>query len=162
MGHGPMSRAAAPAALIVLFGVLAGCGGSVADADLPDPTRTATAPPSPFCAAAEANLQAIRPLSGFVAQGRVPPEELDETVGAVRRAGADMLLAAPDEIRPDVERTVRAVDLQLDVLLANGGDAAALRNAQLTNQLDSPEYTESGERVRAYVERTCTAVATRR
>ena len=57
---------------------------------------------------------------------------------------------------------MRAVDLQLDVLLANGGDTAALRNVQLTNQLDSPEYTEAGERVRAYVERTCTAVATRR
>jgi hypothetical protein len=162
MGLGPISRVAKPAALVVLVGAIVGCGSSVADADAPDPSRAAAAPPSPFCTAAEANLQAIRPLSGFLAQGRVPPEELNDTAGAVRRAGAEMVLAAPEEIRFDVERTVQAVDLQLDALVANGGDAAALRDADLTNRLNSPEFTGAGERVRAYVERTCTVGSARR
>jgi hypothetical protein len=158
---GPVPRAGSPAALVVALvlacGALLGCGSSVADADSPDPTRRAPAPPSPFCAAAQANLQAIRPLNGLVAQGRVPPEQLNDTVAAVRRAGQDMLLAAPGEIREDVERTVRAVDLQLDVLVENGGDQAALtRDTELANRLDSPEFAGAGERVRAYVERNCT------
>jgi hypothetical protein len=156
MGHGLVSGAVALAALVVLVG----CGSSVADADARDPTRRAPAAGSPFCAAAQSNLQAIRPLNGLLAQGRVPPDELTDAVGAVRRAGADMVLAAPEEIRVDVERTVQALDLQLDALLANGGDQSALaRDTELTNRLNSPEFAGAGERVRAYVERTCTAVS---
>jgi hypothetical protein len=156
---GPISRVGALAALVVL----AGCGSSVADADSSDRTRTTTAPPSPFCAAAQSNLQAIRPLNGLVARGRVPADELADTVTAVRRAGADMVRTAPDDIRVDVERTVRALDLQLDVLLASGGDASALTgNSELVTRLNSPEFAEAGDRVRAYVERTCTAGASTR
>ena len=150
------SRAGALIALVAVGGLLAGCGGSVADADAPDRTRATVAPPSPFCQAAQANLQAIRPLNGLVAQGRVPPDELADTVAAVRRAGQDMLLAAPPDIRADVERTVLALDLQLDVLVASGGDASALsRDTRLAERLNSPEFTGAGERVRASVERTC-------
>jgi hypothetical protein len=151
-------RAGTPVALVVAVGaLLMGCGSSVADADSADPTRRAPAPPSPFCAAAQANLEAIRPLNGLVAQGRVPPDQLADTVAAVRRAGQDMVLAAPDDIRTDVERTVQAVDLQLDVLLRSGGDQTALtRDTALVNRLNSPEFAGAGERVRAYVERNCT------
>ena len=153
---GLISRVSALVALVVVGGLLAGCGGSVADTDARDPRRTTVAPPSPFCEAAQANLQAIRPLNGLVAQGRVPPDQLADTVAAVRRAGQDMVLAAPQDIRPDVERTVQALDLQLDVLLANGGDATALnRDTRLAERLRSPEFAGAGERVRAYVERTC-------
>jgi hypothetical protein len=156
----PTTRICALAALVVLTG----CGSSVADADSPDPRRTtAAAPTSPFCAAAQANLQAIRPLNGLVARGQVPPDELADTVATVRRAGADMTLTAPNDIRDDVERTVQALDLQLDALVASGGDASALtRDPQLTARLNSPEFAGAGERVRAYVERTCTAGATTR
>jgi hypothetical protein len=157
---GLISRAGASAALVVTFGgVLLGCGGSsVADADAPDPTRRAPAPQSPFCAAAQANLEAIRPLNGLVAQGPVPREQLVSTVAAVRRAGQDMVFAAPEDIRTDVERTVQALGLQLDVLVANGGDQSALsRDSELVNRLNSPEFAGAGERVRAYVERNCTA-----
>lgn len=154
---GLITHAGSLVALVVAVGgVLVGCGGSVADTDTPDPTRTVTAPPNPFCEAAQANLQAIRPLNGLVAQGRVPPDQLADTVASVRRAGQDMALTAPQDIRPDVERTVRALDLQLDVLLASGGDASALsRDTQLNDRLSSPEFAGAGERVRAYVERTC-------
>jgi hypothetical protein len=161
---GLISRAGASAALVVTIGgALLGCGGSsVADADAPDPTRrAASAPPNPFCAAAQANLEAIRPLNGLVAQGQVPRDQLASTVAAVRRAGQDMVFAAPDDIRTDVERTVQALDMQLDVLVANGGDQSALsRDTELVNRLNSPEFTGAGERVRAYVERNCTAGAT--
>jgi hypothetical protein len=160
---GLISRAGASAALaLVTAVVLLGCGGgSVADADAPDPTRRAPAPPSPFCAAAQANLEAIRPLNGLVAQGQVPPDQLARTVAAVRRAGQDMVFAAPDDIRGDVERTVQALNMQLDVLVASGGDQAALtRDTELVNRLNSPEFAGAGERVRAYVERNCTTGAT--
>ncbi len=165
---GLISRAGAPAAIVVALvtmgGTLLGCGGSVADADDPDPTRRAPSPPSPFCAAAQANLEAIRPLNGLVAQGQVPPDQLASTVAAVRRAGQDMVFAAPDDIRGDVERTVQALNMQLDVLVASGGDQAALtRDTELVNRLNSPEFAGAGERVRAYVERNCTgATSTRR
>jgi hypothetical protein len=158
---GLMSRAGASAALVVTVGgVLAGCGGSVADSDGADPTRRAPAPANPFCAAAQANLEAIRPLNGLVAQGQVPRDELVNTVAAVRRAGQDMVYTAPADIRPDVERTVQALEMQLDVLVANGGDQTALsRDTDLVNRLRSPEFAGAGERVRAYVERNCTAGA---
>jgi len=161
---GLISRAGASAALVVTIGgALLGCGGSsVADADGPDPTRRAApVPPNPFCAAAQANLEAIRPLNGLVAQGQVPRDQLTNTVAAVRRAGQDMVFAAPDDIRSDVELTVQALDMQLDVLVENGGDQSALsRDTDLVNRLNSPEFTGAGERVRAYVERNCTAGAT--
>jgi hypothetical protein len=158
---GLISRAGASAALVLTIGgVLLGCGGSVADADSPDPTRRAPAPPSPFCAAAQANLEAIRPLNGLVAQGQVPRDQLATTVSAVRRAGQDMVFAAPNDIRTDVERTVEALNMQLDVLVASGGDQAALsRDTELVNRLNSPEFAGAGERVRSYVERNCTAGA---
>ena len=160
---GLISRAGALAALVVTIGgVLLGCGGSsVADADAPDPTRRPSAPQSPFCAAAQANLEAIRPLNGLVAQGRVPQDQLASTAAAVRRAGQDMVFAAPEDIRTDVERTVQALDMQLDVLVESGGDQTALsRDTELVNRLNSPEFVGAGERVRAYVERNCTAGAT--
>lgn len=158
---GLIPRSGATAALVATIGaVLLGCGSSVADADAPDPARTAPAPPSPFCAAAQSNLEAIRPLNGLVAQGEVPRDQLVNTVAAVRRAGQDMVFAAPDDIRTDVERTVQALDMQLDVLVASGGDQTALsRDTELVNRLNSPEFTVAGERVRTYVERNCTAGA---
>jgi hypothetical protein len=158
---GLISRAGASAALVVTFGgALLGCGGSVADADAPDPTRRSAPTPSPFCAAAQANLEAIRPLNGLVAQGQVPRDELTSTVAAVRRAGQDMVFAAPEDIRSDVERTVQALEMQLDVLVESGGDQTALsRDTDLVNRLNSPEFAGAGERVRAYVERNCRAGA---
>jgi hypothetical protein len=76
-----------------------------------------------------------------------------------------MVFAAPADIRADVERTVQALELQLDVLVANGGDQTALsRDTELVNRLNSPEFAGAGERVRAYVERNCAtgAPSTRR
>jgi hypothetical protein len=160
---GLVSRGATLVAALATAAAVVGCGGSVADADAPEPTRAILPPASPFCAAAQANREAIRPLNGLVARGAVSPDELSGTVTAVRRAGAEMHHAAPNEIRYDVERTVQALDLQLDALVANGGDPTALtRDPQLTARLNSPEFAGASERVRAYVERNCSTPATRR
>lgn len=151
---GTVSRAAVPV-MVLAAALLAGCGGSVTDADKPDRRPAAQASVSPFCAAAQANSDAIRPLNGMVARGTTP-EQLSGTVQAVRRAGANLLAAAPDEIRPDVERTVGAVNMQLDVLMANGGDAAAVsRDPEVSAALSAPELTEASNRYRTYVARVC-------
>jgi uncharacterized protein (DUF1499 family) len=161
---GLITRATAFAGALAAGAVLVGCGGSVADADRRDPVRTTPPPATPFCAAAQANLEAIRPLNGLLARPNVSQDELADTVTAVRSAGAEMVNTAPNEIRADVERTVQALDLQLDVLLANGGDTAALsRDPELTARLNSPEFAGAGDRVRSYIDRTCvSASATQR
>jgi hypothetical protein len=47
------------------------------------------------------------------------------------------------------------------VLVASGGDQTALsRDTDLVNRLNSPEFVGAGERVRAYVERSCRTGAT--
>jgi hypothetical protein len=158
---GLIMRAVAVASTLATCAAIVACGGSVADADRPEPVRTTPPRPTPFCAAAQANLEAIRPLNGLVARGNVPPDELADTAAAVRRAGAEMANAAPEEIRFDVERAVQAQDLQLDALVANGGNPAALRDPQLTARLSSPEFAGAGDRVRSYIERTCNVSPTR-
>lgn len=158
---GLVSRGAGIVAALVAGAAVVGCGSSVADADAPEPTRALPRPATPFCAAAQANLDAIRPLNGMVARGSIPPDQLQDTIAAVRRAGSDMLTTAPDEIHDDVERTVQAVGLQLDVLQRSGGDPSALtRDPQLTERLNSSEFAGAGERVRAYVARTCSTTGT--
>lgn len=156
---GWVSRVGALALAVLITSLLVACGGSVADADTntrSDVTRDAP-PPSPFCTAARANAEALRPLNAM-ATGASRPESLSNTVDEVRRTGAELLRVAPDEIRPDVERTVQAVNLQLDALIANGGDAAAVaRNPDLVARLTSPELAGASDRYRSYVNRTCTA-----
>ena len=155
---GLVSRGTKLAAALVACAITAGCGGSVADSDNRDPARTAPPPASQFCQAAQANVAAVRPLSALITRGGAAPEELTNTIDGVRRAGAAMLAAAPDEIRSDVDLTVQAADLQLDALLANGGDGAALaRVPQLNARLGSAEFTGARQRVQAYVDDNCGA-----
>jgi len=160
---GLVSRISAAAVAVLGTSLLVACGGSVADADsdrawVPTPTGP---PPSPFCAAARANAEAIRPLNAM-ASGGARPESLIGTVDEVRRTGAELMRLAPDDIRTDVERTVQAVNLQLDVLVANNGDGAAIaRDPDLVARLSSPELTGAGERYRTYVNRNCTAAGSR-
>lgn len=156
---GVVSRVGATAIAALCAVPLVACGSSVADADAnsnrPGSTRSST-PPSPFCVAARANAEAIRPLNAM-ASGGARPDNLSGTVNEVRRTGAELLRLAPDEIRPDIERTVQAVNLQLDALIASGGDASAIaRDPSLVARLNMPELTVAGERYRTYVSRTCT------
>lgn len=141
--------------LVVL--ALAGCGGSVADFDGVEPTRAPAPPPSPFCSALQAAGDATTPLEGRTG---VPPEELSTTVETVRQANQELVETAPDEVRSSVERYVAALDLQLDALVANGGDTTALQSdAELAAAVNSPENVEANQRVQEYVRRTCGPVA---
>ena len=156
------ARLAAPlTSALVLAGVVAGCGlgGSVADSD----ARSATASSAQrapvedaFCAASRANSEAVAPLNRLIAEGPPEREELVRAVEAVRRSALDLVTTAPPEIRDDVQRTVDAVDLQLDTLLANGGDGrAASADPTLGGRLDSAELAAAGEKVSAYLTRSC-------
>jgi hypothetical protein len=140
---------------VALLVLLAGCGGSVADRDRPSPARERPAATSPFCDAVQASNAALAPLSSVTARA-VPAEELTNTADAVRRSTTQLLNAAPQDIRPDVERYVAVVDLQLDALVANGGDGAALaRDPAFRAQVDSAENVAANQRVREYVMENC-------
>jgi hypothetical protein len=144
---------------VALGALLAGCGGSVADADsrgaAPATTRAAPAQAGPFCAAVQANTDAIRPLN-TLGTTPLPAERLTATVEAARMSGATLLSAAPDDIRPDVQRTVEALNVELNALVAAGGNpAAAARDPQVTAQRGSAEVTAAGRRVASYIDRNC-------
>lgn len=157
---GLVSRATMLASMLVACAITAGCGGSVADADDREPTRVAPPASSPFCVAAQQNVAAVRPLSALITRGGSSPEELRNTVDAVRRAGTAMLNAAPDVIHDDVRLTVNSMGLQLDALLANGGNGAAVaRDPQLNARLASPELAAARERVQGYVNENCGALS---
>ena len=104
-----------------------------------------------------AGTRAAQPLAALLNRGgTVPRAELDSAAEAVRSAYADMVATAPGEIRADVERSVAAVDLQLDALEAAKGDTAAItRDAGLRDKVTSPEYTAAADRVRSYVGEHC-------
>ena len=153
-------RGRRPIALLVMAVALgplaAGCGGSVADADAPRPVAPQVETSSPFCAAVEANTAAVRPLNGLTARGSVPAEQLTTTVDAARRAGNDLVAAAPAEVRDDAQRTIDALNLQLDALIAAGGDpVAAGRQPGLAAALAAPDLAAANRALGAYVDDNC-------
>jgi hypothetical protein len=135
--------------------LLTGCGGSVADADEPRPARTERVAPSPFCAAARASSDAVRPLDAVVA-GRGGGAALGPVVEAVRRTNATLVETAPADVRADVETIVRVVSRQLDALVAGGGDASALRtDPELAALASAPATAAAQSRYADYVRTTC-------
>jgi hypothetical protein len=136
--------------------LLAGCGGSLADVDRPGRARPRPAP-TDFCTAVVAGAAAARPVAALVA--RSDPEarqQLGEAAENARRAYADVLATAPEEVRTDVERAVAVADLQLDVLEYTGGDVGALaRDAAVRRTLATQEYAVATQRVRDYVTTHC-------
>lgn len=162
-----LTRGARPAALVVcaLITVLTACGGSVADTDNDRPAaRETTTAPTPFCAASRANSDALGPLNALVSRGGpVDRAALGRAVDTVRRSGSELVLSAPAEVADDVQLTVDAVNVQLDALLANGGDGRAIADdPQVAERLNSPELTAATQRLTAYVNRTCGTTASRR
>lgn len=154
MGLG--SRRAGLLVSAALIAALAACGSSVADADAPQPTAPATATLSPFCAAAQDNADALRPLNGFAQRGVVPPDQLQPTVDAVRHSGTELLAAAPSDIRSDVQIVVDALDAQLDALVRAGGNVSAIdRDPAASATAASSGAVAASQRVSAYITRTC-------
>ncbi len=140
---------------VVAAAALAGCGSSVADADVALPARAQPVDTTPFCTAARANSDAIQPLNTLASLGG-GAQDLAATVAAVRSTDTTLLTTAPAEIRDDVERTVAAVNRQLDVLVAGGGDSGALsRDPGLVELLNSPELRAADGRYGSYVARNC-------
>ena len=151
------TRPAPVVALVAAALLLAGCGGSLADADTPAPPRHHHTPPGDFCSAVLAGTRAAQPLATLLTRGgTVPRDQLTSTAEAVRSAYAEVLATAPGEIRADVERSVAAVDLQLDALEAAGGDTAAVvGDEELRGRLTAPEYAQAAEQVRDYIGEHC-------
>lgn len=157
---GLVSRSRQALAGAAVAALLSACGGSVADADsrgsaLPT-TRAVSAEATPFCAAVQANADAIRPLTGLSLRTPVAADQLTAAVQAARLSGTVLLDSAPSAIRGDVQRTVDTLDTELNALLAAGGDAQAVaRDPQVAAQVNSPEVTAAGQRVATYVNQNC-------
>jgi hypothetical protein len=153
----PRSLAAAAA-----YALLAACGGSVADADSGRPvptTRPLSPQAAPFCAAVQANIDAVRPLNGLSLSGpgNATGDGLTAAVSKARLSGVALVDAAPDKLRDDVQRVVRAMDVELDALVAANGDTArAARDPAVVAANDTPEVAAAGERVHTYVQQNCT------
>ena len=154
---GRTSPAPVVAAILAAAFLLAGCGGSLADADTPAPPRPDRTRPGDFCGAVLAGTRAAQPLAALLTRGgTVPRDQLTTAAETVRSAYAEVLATAPGEIRADVERSVAAVDLQLDALEAADGDTAAVAgNAELRSRLTAPEYVQAAEQVRNYIGEHC-------
>jgi hypothetical protein len=154
---GRTSPAPVVAAILAAAFLLAGCGGSLADADTPAPPRPDRTRPGDFCGAVLAGTRAAQPLAALLTRGgTVPRDQLTTAAETVRSAYAEVLATAPGEIRADVERSVAAVDLQLDALEAADGDTAAVAdNAELRGRLTAPEYVQAAEQVRNYIGEHC-------
>lgn len=156
-----VSRGRGALVAAALAGLLAGCGGSVADTDTTGAaptTRPSSSASSPFCGAVAANVAAIRPLAGLSLRGPVNAagDGLTATVQAARLSGSVLVDAAPAEIRPDVQRTVDAQNVELNALVTAGGDvSAASRDPAVVAQTSSPELAASAQRVTSYVNQNC-------
>ena len=165
MGRAPRPRCVCAGFLLTTATLLvAACGGSLADADRPDPARSVRTAPGDFCAAVLAGAEAARPLAALVQRGdAVPREQLVEAAEQVRSANADVLATAPEEIREDVARSIAEANLQLDALEAAGGDPAGLPGAGATRSRSAEQdYAVATRRVREYVGVHCRTDADRR
>ena len=99
---------------------------------------------------------ALRPLNGFAQRGKVPPDQLEPTVDAVRHSGIELLAAAPSDIRSDVQVVVDALDAQLDALERAKGDIAAVaRDPAASATAAASGAAAASQRVSAYITRTC-------
>jgi hypothetical protein len=157
---GLVSRSRRALVALAFAALLAGCGGSVTDVDgrraAPATSRAASTDTTQFCSAVQANADALRPLGGLTLRGPVSVDQLTAAVQAARLSGVVLRSAAPDAIRGDVERTVAALDVQLNALVAAGGDTqTAARDPKVAAQLSSPDLAAAGNRVASYVSQNC-------
>ena len=69
-------------ALVAAALLLAGCGGSLADADTPAPPRPDRTRPGDFCSAVLAGTRAAQPLAALLTRGgTVPRDQLHDGGG---------------------------------------------------------------------------------
>lgn len=149
--------------LLLVAAVLTGCGGgSVADLDRPRESRTAAVPDSPFCSAVQRSGEALVEVTRLAARGSATPQELTDTIVPVRQANQQVAATAPQDIRPDVDVYLRSMDLQLDALVASGGNGAALaQDTELAAQLNTPEAQRADRTVGEYIAANCSVASGR-
>lgn len=147
-------RAALP--LVAAVALLSGCAGSVADSDNPLAPAGPPPPVSPFCQAVQSDIDATQPLARFSVEGDGTPAEFGQAAEAVRRSNANLIAAAPGEIRADIENSISLVPLHLETLAAdNGGPAATITSAELAARAQDPAYVATRQRVQAFVNENC-------
>jgi hypothetical protein len=132
--------------------LLAGCGTSVADADVAAATTSPTSVPSPFCAAARAHADALRPLALLAQRGDARPGELAAVVAAVRSADADLVTSAPGDALGLVQHYVDLLNTQIDALVRAGGDGS---DPAVTAASASRDAQDTAQQVTSYIMRRC-------
>jgi hypothetical protein len=150
----PSAVMRAPRALLAATAavLLAGCGTSVADADVAAPTTSPTPVPSPFCTAARSHADALRPLALLAQRGGAKPGELASAVAAVHRADSDLVANAPRDQLGLVQRYVDLLNTQIDALVRAGGDAG---DPAVVAASASHDAQDTAQQVAAYVMRHC-------
>ncbi|MFP5021960.1 hypothetical protein [Pseudonocardia phyllosphaerae] len=144
-------------AALVLAGALTGCGDSLATrpSSTPHASPTTSRSQTPFCEALQRSREAARPVNELGVSRQ--KSDTGEVVTDVRSANQQVLLLAPQEIRPDVQRANEVVELQLRVLERTEGDTLALsRDPDVSRERSDPQNVEASQRIQDYSRRMCT------
>lgn len=133
-------------ALIALVAatVLAGCGGGAEEtAEVPpevaEQATEQVQAAADFCEAAQANIDAGAALTEFANAGEPPrpAEEIEAVLEPVRESNEQLVAAAPEEAKADVEQIAQVAELRMAAYEASAGDPAA------ANQ--DPAYVEAAK-----------------
>jgi len=142
-------RALLAAAAAVL---LAGCGTSVADADVAAAPTSPAVAPTPFCTAARAHADALRPLALLAQRGGATPDQLASAVAAVHNADVDLVATAPRDQVGLVQHYVELLNAQIDALVRAGGNAS---DPAVSAASDSRDAKDTAQQVTTYILRRC-------
>lgn len=154
---GPTTRIALIA--LVTATALGGCSSAQDQAVVPaalDEVVETGAQTADFCTAAQANVDAGAALEAFVSAAP-PPRTREEVAGVlepVREANAQMLAAAPEMARADLEQVAELAELKLAAFEASGGDPAAVV-ADPAIAEKTAAATEPSARIRQYLRGVC-------
>ncbi|HEX9993494.1 MAG TPA: hypothetical protein VGB14_11245 [Acidimicrobiales bacterium] len=142
-----MRRSTFAAVALTVALAVAGCGA--------DGGEEAGGGRGDLCKAAEAQLQALSDLYDAAVAG-LPADELDETAGRARRAGADLVAAVPDELADDAAVLVEVGDRLADALAERGPGPMGVPD-DVAEQMASPAYEAASGRVLAALHDDCGA-----
>jgi hypothetical protein len=148
-------------ALITLVAatVLGGCSGGSDETEVPPEMKgvvEAATTVADFCTVALANVEAGKTFTEF-ATGGTPPRPADEiqtVLQPLRESNAQLLAAAPEQLRGDLEQVSEVTELKLAAFETSGGDpAAAGQDAAVVERMHA--VTEPSARVRQYIRTVC-------
>lgn len=144
---------------LVAATVLSGCGGGGDGTEVPpelaEVAQAGTAV-ADFCTAALANVEAGAALTEFSTAGTPPrpQEEIEAVLEPMRESNAQLLAAAPDPVRPDLEQVAEVTELKLAAFEASGGDpAAATADPAVVEKIEAAG--PSSARIQQYIRTVC-------